>query len=224
MVNKKIRYQYYNPKFKEARFPDENWSYIAPTWEEMHQISLDLGVKILEENKKYDTLVTLIKGGWTWSRTMVDILDIPELASFRLRLYDPKYPGIKLSKPILEVPLTHSLEKKKILLFDDTDETGESLEFAKNYLKEFHPASVTTSTLFHKPHSKIKPEFYGSVTSSWIIFPHERREAISGLAGKWSEKGIKENEIKKRLLEIGLPEKEINLFINLKYLNEQDSK
>lgn len=214
-MDKKIKYKNYSPKFRESRFSGETWSYIAPSWEEMHQVSLDLGVKILRKNIEFDVLVTLIKGGWTWSRTMADILFIQELTSFRLRLYDPKYPGVKLDKPILETSLNHNLEKKRVLLFDDVDDSGESLNFALNYLKNFKPFFIKTATLFHKPHSKIIPDFYGSITSSWIIFPHERRETIFGLANKWKSLKIDEKTIKKRLIKIGLPKKEVELFLSL---------
>lgn len=214
-MDRKIKYKNYSPKFKESKFKGETCSYIAPDWEEMHQVSLDLGVKILRKNIQFDVLVTLIKGGWTWSRTMADILSISDLASFRLRLYDPKYPGIKLDKPILEKPLNHNLEKKRILLFDDVDDSGESMEFSINYLIKFKPSFIKTATLFHKPHSKIIPDFYGSITSSWIIFPHERREAISGLANKWKKLKIDIKTIKRRLIKIGLPKKEVELFLSL---------
>ncbi len=66
---KKINYQYYSPKFKKVKFAGENWVYILPTWEKMYQVCLDLGVKILKTHLNFDILVTLIKGGWTWSRT-----------------------------------------------------------------------------------------------------------------------------------------------------------
>ncbi len=214
-MRKKINYKFYLPKFKEIKFQDENWVYTAPNWEQMHQISLDLGVKILQSDCQFDILVTLIKGGWTWSRTLADILAIPELASFRLKSYESKYPGIKLEKPILKSNLNHNLKNKKVLLFDDVDDSGESLIFALNYLKKFHPKLIKSATLFHKPHSKIVPDFYGAVSSAWIIFPHELREAITGLAKKWQNNGLTKLLIKNRLLKIGLPKKEIELFLSL---------
>lgn len=215
MNPREIRYQRYLPKFKKTRFPGEDWSYIAPTWDQMGEVYLDLGADIIRNNSSFDTLVTLAKGGWTWTRTMVDILDIPEIASFKLTLYDSTQPGIKLDHPVLESPLTVPLTGKKTLLFDDVDDTGESLDWAKKYLEFFGPSSLTTATLFHKPHSKLKPDFYGVETSAWIIFPHERREGIVGLAKKWLKQDVQPSEIKERLIQIGLPEKEIELFLHL---------
>src|SRR3989344_655436 len=199
--------------FKKTQFLKETWSYIAPTWEEMGEICLDLGVEILKSGKKFDTLITLAKGGWTWARTMADILQISELSSFKLSFYDPSQLGIKLSKPILEIPLTIPLVKKRVLLFDDVNDTGDTLQYDLKYLDHFGPALITTATLFHKPHAVIKPQFIGAESDAWIIFPHERREAIDELAMKWKKVGLKNPEIKKRLIKIGLPEKEVNIFL-----------
>ena len=199
--------------FKKTQFLKESWSYIAPTWEEMGEICLDLGVEINESKKKFDTLVTLAKGGWTWARTMAYILQIYELSSFKLSFYDPSSPGKKLAKPMLEIPLSIPLFKKKVILFDDVNDSGESLKYAINYLGHFGPASITTATLFHKPHAKIKPDFVGSETDAWIVFPHELREVIDGLALKWKKNGLKIKEIRARLIKIGLPEKEVNIFL-----------
>ena len=199
--------------FKKTQFLKETWSYIAPTWEEMGQICLDLGVEINSSGKKFDTLITLAKGGWTWARTMADILRVFELSSFKLSFYDPAYPGIKLSKPMLEIPLSIPLFKKRVILFDDVNDSGESLKYALNYLGHFGPASITSATLFHKPHAVKRPDFVGSETDAWIVFPHERREVIDGLAMKWKKNGLKNKEIRERLIKIGLPEKEVNIFL-----------
>ncbi len=199
--------------FKKTQFLKESWSYIAPTWEEMGQICLNLGVEILESGPRFDTLITLAKGGWTWARTMADILQVFEISSFQLSFYDRLYPGKKLSKPLLHIPLATPLAKKKVILFDDVNDSGDSLEYALKYLSHFGPTSITTATLFHKPHAKIKPDFIGSETDAWIVFPHERREVIDGLALKWKKTGLKIKEIKARLIKIGLPEKEVNIFL-----------
>lgn len=200
--------------FKKTHFLKESWSYIAPTWEEMGQICLDLGVDILKNTKQFDTLITLAKGGWTWARTMADILQVFELSSFKLSFYDPSQPGIKLTKPILEIPLAIPLAKKRVILFDDVNDSGDSLKYAIKYLEHFGPSSITTATLFHKPQfAKIKPDFIGSETDAWIVFPHERREVIDGLALKWKKTGLKTSEIRERLIKIGLPEKEVNIFL-----------
>jgi hypothetical protein len=199
--------------FKKTQFLKESWAYIAPSWEEMGDICLDLGVEINESGKKFDTLITLAKGGWTWARTMADILQIYELSSFKLTFYDQSQPGVKLNKPMLEIPLAIPLAKKRVILFDDVNDSGESLEYALKYLSHFGPSSITTATLFHKPHAKMKPDFVGSVTDAWIVFPHERREMIDGFTLKWRKNGLKNKEIKERLIKIGLPEKEVNIFL-----------
>ncbi|MCL4363927.1 hypothetical protein M1328_01670 [Patescibacteria group bacterium] len=213
-----ISYKPFKIDFKVTKFKDETWSYIAPTWEEMGELYLNLGAEILESDLKFDCLITLAKGGWTWSRTMADILNIDEIHSFKLSLYDDVEPGKILSKPRLELPLTVALDKKRVLFFDDVDDTGQSLIWSLKYLDFYNVKSVKTATLFHKPHSKFVPDFYGFETPSWIIFPHERREGIVGLAKKWLNNGMTASDARLRLKKIGLPEKEVDLFFKVENL------
>jgi len=217
-MKKAVSYQPYKLNFKETKFPGESWSYIAPSWEEMGRIYLNLGAAILKNEEKFDALVTLAKGGWTWSRTMADILEISEIHSFKLSLYDASEPGKIMEKPRLDLPLTANLSGKKVLFFDDVNDTGKSLYWSLRYLEFYNPGKVVTATLFHKPHSKFNPNYYGYVTSTWIIFPHERREGVVGLAKKWLKQGLEIKKIKNRLIEIGIPKKEIDLFLNIEGL------
>ncbi|MEM2144981.1 MAG: phosphoribosyltransferase family protein [Candidatus Jordarchaeaceae archaeon] len=142
----------------------------------------------------------------------------PDMPGFRNGMCHPFRP-YDLDKgnsiDILEIPLTIPLVDKKVLLFDDVDDSGETMIFSLDYLKNFGALSMTTATLFHKPHSKYQPDFYGVETSAWVIFPHEKREGIVGLARKWERQGLHLQEIKKRLIKIGLPKKEIDLFLSL---------
>ena len=218
MSKPRFEYKPYQLNFKETKFKGESWSYIAPTWEEMGKIYLNLGAQILKDGEKFDALVTLAKGGWTWSRTMADILDISEIHSFKLSLYDDSEPGKIREKPKLDLPLTATLFGKRILFFDDVNDTGKSLYWSLKYLDFYNPLKIKTATLFHKPHSKFIPDYYEYVTSTWIIFPHERREGTVGLSKKWLKQGLDISKIKNRLIKIGIPEKEINLFLNLEGL------
>jgi len=104
---------------------------------------------------------------------------------------------------------------KRILLFDDVADTGESLLFVKDYLHSMGIEDITTATIFYKSHSKIKPDFYTKQTSDWIIFPYEVRETINLLAPKWKDAGISDSQIKQRFLEFGFDEKQVEWFMKL---------
>lgn len=50
--------------------------YIAPTWEQMGELIFELGKQILKTKNKYDWIISIAKGGWTWSRALADYLKL----------------------------------------------------------------------------------------------------------------------------------------------------
>jgi uncharacterized protein len=77
-------------------------------------------------------------------------------------------------------------------------DTGESLLFVKDYLHSLGVEGITTASLFYKPHSKIKPDYYGAETSAWIIFPYDFHESIHILGNRWQQQCISTEEIRQR--------------------------
>jgi len=197
--------------FKPVKFPNDKASYIAPSWEKMGEVCFSLAKKILKKNLEIDRLIALAKGGWTWARTMADFLKIEEVGSIQVQFYSGIYKTKKTPIIIQSLPLT--IKNEKVLLFDDIDDSGETLITAEEYLQLCGVKQVTTATLFHKPWSKAKPDFYGGKTKSWVVFPHEVRETVEELSQKWKKQAIKKPALKKRLAKIGLSKEQIAFFL-----------
>ncbi len=184
-------------------FPNHNISYLAPSWEEIDDVCLTLAGKIAQSEKKFDRLVTLAKGGWPMSRSLLDFLHIKEVASIGVRFYA----GIntRLTEPKIYQELPVVVKGEDVLLFDDVADSGESLVFTKAHLLELGVKSVTTATLYYKPHSVYKPDFFGLETTAWIIFPFEIMESIAGVLKKWQETALlKEDEQREILAKLGI--------------------
>lgn len=186
-------------------------SYASPNWEQMGEYTFHLAKDIIESEKKFDRVVALAKGGWTWARTLMDYLGIDEISSVRFKSYQ----GVnEMSEPQLTQPLTDSIHNQKILLFDEVIDTGETIKKASEYLKMMGAKSITIASLCYKPHSCIKPDFYAFETTSWVVFPHEIREFTQESYNKWKKDKISENEIRKRLDELGIPDAQVKYFID----------
>lgn len=187
--------------------------YIAPTWEEMGEICFDLAKKIDRKHpQKFDRLIALAKGGLTWSRTLLDYLRIPEMASIQIRFYTDV--GKTENKPIIIQSLPVDVSGENVLLFDDVADSGETLKVAKEYLALCGAEKVTTATLFIKAWTKIKPDFGGTKTDSWIIFPHDIREMIDSISARWKKEHLTSREITKRLVKIGLPKDQVLYYLS----------
>lgn len=185
--------------------------YLTPSWEDMGKLCFKLSQNILDKNYKFDRLVALVKGGLTWSRTLLDYLNIKNLSAFQVEFYNDITKTN--SRPIIIQSLPAVIEGETILLFDDVVDSGETLRVAKEYLYMCGAKKVYSSSLYFKTWAKIKPDFYSASTSAWIIFPHEIRETITLLKNKWKLEKVSLDTMKKRFLQLGISKQEINFFI-----------
>lgn len=182
-------------------FPNENIEFVTPTWDEMNQLAFVIARGMLESGKKIDRIVTLAKGGWPMTRSLVDFLQVGKVASIGVKFYQ----GIndRMKEPRIYQDLPVSVAGETVLLFDDVADTGESLEFVKKHLEELGVKEVITATLFYKPRSAVVPDFYGTQTTAWIVFPYDVVEAIVMFREKWRESGLSQEEIAERFLKLG---------------------
>lgn len=186
-------------------------SYFCPSWDQMGDYAFLLAQKILDSDIKIDRVVALAKGGWTWARTLVDYLGVPQLSSTRLK----SYTGINQCDQVKVIqPLADSVSGENILIFDDVVDSGKTIAKAREYLCLLGAKKVFTAVLCYKPCSEFVPDFYAFNADSWVIFPHEYREFISQVKKQWSDKNISDSQIKKRLISIGLPKNQIDYFID----------
>lgn len=183
-------------------FPNDPIKFIVPSWQDLSQLTFEIAQNIQKDKKKFDRIITLAKGGWPMTRSLVDFLAVKEVASIGVKFY--KGIGEKYDKPIIYQDLPVSVKSEDVLLFDDVADSGGSLIFVKDYLlNKASVNSVITATQFYKPHSKIKPDYYGQETSTWIVFPYEVRETINILKTKWEKQGLGKEEIIKRFEKLG---------------------
>ena len=178
-------------KLKEIQY--DGISYIAPNWEQMGELCFDMARNIIESGTRYDRVVALAKGGWTWARALVDYLQIDNVASIQVKFYQNV--GQTTETPVILQSLPTSVNSENVLMFDDVADSGKTLEVAKEYILKCGAKSVDTATLFYKPRSVFKPEFYSYQTSAWVIFPHEIREIIEQAGRGWLKKGVTKKEI-----------------------------
>ncbi len=198
--------------FPPLTFKNDSVSYISPSWDQMNQLTFEVSKQINQADVKFDRIVTLAKGGWPMTRSLIDFTNIPEIASIGIKFYS----GInqRLSEPSVYQDIPVSVKNEKILLFDDVADTGESLIFTEQLLEKRGAKLVKTATIFYKPHSRVKPDFFGEETSAWIVFPFEPFEMIKLIGKKWLSQGETLNEIKRRFAQFSFTKEIIELAIS----------
>lgn len=196
----------------QLKFENDPVTYISPSWDEMNLLTFQVSEQLKKDSSTFDRIVTLAKGGWPMTRSLIDFSQIPEIASIGIKFYS----GInqRYDKPVIYQDIPVSVKDETILLFDDVADTGESLIFTKKLLEERGAKEVKTATIFYKPHSKLKPDFFAKETSAWIVFPFEPFEMIELIGSKWLKQGISFQEITKRFTEFSFPKEIIKAAIS----------
>ena len=98
----------------------------------------------------------------------------------------------------------------KILLVDDVVDTGKSAVLIKEHLCREGVKEIRILTLYYKPWSIVKPDFYSKETSNWIVFPWEIKETLKKLAKKSKQLNEPYEVALSRLVRSGVNEKLID--------------
>ena len=184
----------------------------VPTWNRIYDMLIELADKVRTNCFKPDILVGISRGGWLPTRVLSDLLENPYTTSVGVEFYVGVYETNR--EPILTQPLSVSAFNKKILLVDDVVDTGKSAMLVKSHLVGEGTKETRLLTLYYKPWSIVKPDFYGKETSDWIVFPWEIKETLKKLVEKYKEKPELAKEIISRLIRDGVPKKLIERFLN----------
>ena len=187
--------------------------YLPVSWQTYHSFAQKLAATILDNGTHADEIIAISRGGLTLGHLLSDFLRIP-ICSITIQSYvDIQRQG--------EVQITAGLKKqirnKKILLVDDIADTGKTLKRAMSYLKRFHPASITTVTMFYKPHSHVRPDYFASITTKWILQPFEVTEWVYTFTHKMEAEGKSKKEIQNLLESLGYTDDQI-AFVRRHYL------
>jgi hypoxanthine phosphoribosyltransferase len=183
----------------------------VPTWNHIYNMLIELADKVRTNHFKPDILVGISRGGWLPTRILSDLLENPCITSVGAEFYVGIYKT--KSKPRLTQPLSVSVLNKKILLVDDVVDTGKSALLIKSHLVGKGAKETKLLTLYYKPWSTVKPDFYSKETSDWIVFPWEIKETLKKLVEKCKQNPELIAEIKSRLVIAGVPEELIERFI-----------
>jgi hypoxanthine phosphoribosyltransferase len=159
----------------------------VPTWNQIYDMLLNLAEKIKKDRFKPDLIVGVSRGGWPPARVLSDLMDNPNLANVRAEFYL----GVAETKgePVLTQPVSTSVAGKKVLIVDEVADTGKSLKLVKEHIIEDGAVKVKVATVYYKPWSIVKPDYYEKETSSWIVFPWEIKETIRKIVKKCKENG-----------------------------------
>jgi hypoxanthine phosphoribosyltransferase len=173
---------------------------------------IELAEKIHKNGFKPDIIVGISRGGWLPTRILSDLLDNPNIATVGAGFYV----GVAETnhEPKITQPISVSVLDKKVLLVDDTVDTGKSAKLVKEYLHREGVKEARLLTLYYKPWSIIKPDYYSQETSKWIVFPWEIKETLKKLLEKCKQRKEPVEVATSRLIRNGISKELVERLLN----------
>lgn len=187
--------------------------YVAPSWDEIYQMLIGLALRIRKSGFKPEFIVGVSRGGWAPGRILSDLLENTHTANVKIEFYTGI--GKTSRKPVVTQPISENISKKHVLIVDDVADTGESLKVALDHVNEKGAGEVKSATVYYKPHSKFKPDFFADSTSNWIIFPWERLEATKLLIQEAKTEGRSLDSVRDILRKCGIDGKVVEELFDL---------
>lgn len=155
----------------------------VPSWDEIYSLLLELAHKIKIECLEIDYIVAVARGGWLPARVLSDLLGNSNLATVSAESQTDILGG--RGNPFLIQSISADIKGKCLLLVDDIADTGKSLKLVLDHLNYKGAKSIHTATLYYKPWSILRPEYFEKETTKWIVFPWEVRETLKMLLSKY---------------------------------------
>lgn len=188
-------------------------SYVSPSWDEVYEMLIGIALNIRRSGFRPDYIVGVSRGGWAPGRILSDLLENAHTVNIKIEFYVGI--GKTARKPIVTQPLTEDINKKNVLVVDDVSDTGESLKVAVEHMVEKGAGVAKTATVYYKPHSIFKPDFFAESTSAWIIFPWERLEATKLLIQEARTQGRNLDSVRETLKQCGIQDGTIEALLQL---------
>lgn len=181
------------------------------SWDYAYQLLIELAEKVRRSNYKPDLIVGISRGGWPPARVISDLLENPNIANIKAEFYLDL--GRTSEEPIITQTISAPINGKKVLLVDDVADTGKTLKLVHDKLIEDGAEDVKVATLYYKPWSVFRPDFYMVETNVWVVFPWERYETIKKLGRKMLDEGKTLDEVQVELIRIGLEPLVVKRFV-----------
>ncbi|MFP3873377.1 MAG: phosphoribosyltransferase [Thiohalophilus sp.] len=179
--------------------PDHPFKVELISWGETERLIDKLASHIRESGFIPDVVIAIARGGYVPARLLCDQLDIYQLTSIRISHY---LAGAHRSEQAQLVEPQHSdISQANVLLVDDVDDSGDTLELARQHLSDRQPKQLKIAVVHHKLASSLIPDYYAHkiVKWRWLTYPWALYEDVCGFLDQLSPPATNPQEAARRL-------------------------
>ena len=162
------------------------------SWSEVQRLCQHLAVMIRESDYHPDIIVAIGRGGYIPARLLCDHLDMMALTGIKIEHY---LAGTsKQEQAIIRYPLCTDIRDQQVLVVDDVNDSGDTIELAIQHLQTFQPREIRTAVMHHKAISNVCVDYFAKkiIKWRWLIYPWAITEDISGFLESLSPETVEE--------------------------------
>ncbi|MCD6323859.1 MAG: phosphoribosyltransferase [Desulfurococcales archaeon] len=152
--------------------------FLTPSWDDIHLYSAKLALKVLEDYRP-DIIIGVLRGGYIVARIVADIMGVKDLGVVEVKFY--KGVGETAEKPVITQPLVADVKDKNVLIVDDVVDSGRTLQIVTEQTRLRGAKNLKSASIYYKPRSIARPDYFIVETSKWILFPWEAAEFLEDM-------------------------------------------
>jgi hypoxanthine phosphoribosyltransferase len=162
------------------------------SWTDVEHRCRHLARQIKASDYLPDLIIAIGRGGYVPARLLCDNLHIMALTSIKVEHYLSG--ANKQKEAIIRYPLKADITGLRVLLVDDVNDTGDTLQVAIQHLQTFQPAAVRTAVMHQKADSCIQADYCARkiIKWRWLIYPWAVNEDISDFLDRVSPKSLED--------------------------------
>ena len=162
------------------------------SWSEVQRLCQHLAVMIRESDYHPDIIVAIGRGGYIPARLLCDHLDMMALTGIKIEHYLAG--ASRQEQAIIRYPLCTDIRDQQVLVVDDVNDSGDTIELAIQHLQTFQPREIRTAVMHHKAISNVCVDYFAKkiIKWRWLIYPWAITEDISGFLESLSPETVEE--------------------------------
>ena len=141
------------------------------SWRDLGLLTKALVDKV-KKGERPDVVVGIARGGLIPAMVIADRLRVP-LDIINIKSY--RALGVKGALKVYDV-MYEDIADRKVLIVDDVADTGETFLFVSEHMMKKGARAVILASIFLKPWSRVRPNYFVEETDEWIVFPWELGE------------------------------------------------
>ncbi|MBN1778648.1 MAG: hypothetical protein JW816_00275 [Candidatus Buchananbacteria bacterium] len=149
----------------------DNQNELKLSWSDVESDVLALAEKIKQDYQP-EVVVIIAEGGWVPGRLLKKYLSA-QYFSFGCNNYDQNDKKLSAVEIYQSVP-AEKINGRKVLIFDEVADSGETLEAVVSEIKKYQPSILKSAVLYLKNKSIFQPDYWlKNVGKTWLVYPWE---------------------------------------------------